>query len=150
PFRYFIFSQNLWTIHPNFFAEAWSLSVEEWFYISLPICFILFGFINRSKSNTSIVSFLLFLIFLFLSFRINESKPSFNLLQWDYSIRKIVIYRLDSILYGVLFFVLISSHSPFYKSKRYLLLFVGLIILLSSYYLFYLKLFPIYNTVFFL
>ena len=29
--KYLIFSQNLLHAHPEFFSEAWSLSVEEWF-----------------------------------------------------------------------------------------------------------------------
>src|ERR1041384_552442 len=35
--RYFIFSQNLFYQHPSFFPEAWSLSVEEWFYLLIPV-----------------------------------------------------------------------------------------------------------------
>ena len=35
-FRYFIFSQNLYQPHPLFFPEAWSLSIEEWFYLTFP------------------------------------------------------------------------------------------------------------------
>ncbi|MFM2201235.1 MAG: hypothetical protein RL040_435, partial [Bacteroidota bacterium] len=31
-YTYFIFLQNAFSAHPAFFAEAWSLSVEEWFY----------------------------------------------------------------------------------------------------------------------
>jgi peptidoglycan/LPS O-acetylase OafA/YrhL len=36
-YRYFSFTQNLTSPHPNFFPEAWSLSVEEWFYLCIPI-----------------------------------------------------------------------------------------------------------------
>jgi len=44
---YFIFSQNLFDVHPWFFPEAWSLSVEEWFYLIVPL--VLFGFITITK-----------------------------------------------------------------------------------------------------
>ena len=40
---YFIFSQNLFTSHPGFFQNAWSLSVEEWFYLLLPLPFFCWG-----------------------------------------------------------------------------------------------------------
>ncbi len=33
---YFIFAQNLFQPHPWFFHEAWSLSIEEWFYLIIP------------------------------------------------------------------------------------------------------------------
>ena len=35
--RYFTFMQNLAWPHPEFFGEAWSLAVEEWFYLCIPI-----------------------------------------------------------------------------------------------------------------
>ena len=38
--QYFVFSQNLYSAHPDFFILAWSLSVEEWFYLLLPLSFI--------------------------------------------------------------------------------------------------------------
>jgi peptidoglycan/LPS O-acetylase OafA/YrhL len=34
---FFLFSQNLNYPHPPFFEEAWSLAVEEWFYLLIPI-----------------------------------------------------------------------------------------------------------------
>jgi peptidoglycan/LPS O-acetylase OafA/YrhL len=33
PLNFFTFTQNLFYRHPNFFPEAWSLSIEEWFYL---------------------------------------------------------------------------------------------------------------------
>ena len=45
--RYFLFSQNLFSKHPGFFPEAWSLSVEEWFYLLIPI--IIFISIKNNK-----------------------------------------------------------------------------------------------------
>ena len=35
-FRFFFFTQNLFAYRPSFFAEAWSLSIEEQFYIIWP------------------------------------------------------------------------------------------------------------------
>jgi len=35
--RYVIFTQNLAWPMPAFFVESWSLSVEEWFYVILPL-----------------------------------------------------------------------------------------------------------------
>lgn len=42
--QYFLFIQNLWYSHPSFFPEAWSLTLEEWFYLRLfqPTCLLFF------------------------------------------------------------------------------------------------------------
>ena len=48
-FRFFFFTQNLFAFRPSFFAEAWSLSIEEWFYLSVPL--LLFGALMLFKSS---------------------------------------------------------------------------------------------------
>jgi peptidoglycan/LPS O-acetylase OafA/YrhL len=35
--KYFFFLQNFASETPHFFSVAWSLTVEEWFYISFPL-----------------------------------------------------------------------------------------------------------------
>ncbi len=37
-FQYWFFLQNLWYpyLH-NFYTEGWSLAIEEWFYLTLPV-----------------------------------------------------------------------------------------------------------------
>jgi len=40
--RYFVYVQNLAWPHPLAFAEAWSLSVEEWFYLITPLLLLVF------------------------------------------------------------------------------------------------------------
>jgi peptidoglycan/LPS O-acetylase OafA/YrhL len=37
PWRYFVFLQNM-TNDPKFFGVSWSLAIEEWFYLLLPLC----------------------------------------------------------------------------------------------------------------
>lgn len=39
--RYLVYVQNLAWPHPLAFAEAWSLSVEEWFYLTTPLLLLL-------------------------------------------------------------------------------------------------------------
>ena len=45
--KYFYFFQNFGNEHPAFFPEAWSLSVEEWFYLLMPLCLFLFLSIKK-------------------------------------------------------------------------------------------------------
>lgn len=46
--KYYFFVQNILSPHPVFFAEAWSLSVEEIFYLFFPVVLAIFvSFIRR-------------------------------------------------------------------------------------------------------
>lgn len=100
---YLFFAQNLYYSHTHFFPEAWSLSVEEWFYILIP--FSLF-FLRKLKLNVKrstlvlIVALLLFSI-LFRYYKLYEM-DQVGFKQWDNLFRKQVFTRLDSIMFGVL------------------------------------------------
>jgi peptidoglycan/LPS O-acetylase OafA/YrhL len=101
--RYFSFTQNLTSPHPKFFPEAWSLTVEEWFYLGIPIPL----YFSTKLNNIDIRKILLFWIVtvivfstVFRFYRIYFIGYSeFN---WDEDIRKQVITRLDSLMFGVL------------------------------------------------
>ncbi|MFC2176204.1 acyltransferase family protein [Bacteroidota bacterium] len=96
--RFFVFSQNVITDHPHFFHVAWSLSVEEWFYLTFPL--VLFGLARFTKDHmTSLTASLaLFLIVPFL-LRVYHGfgDSALSLL----STKSAVIFRLDSMMYGV-------------------------------------------------
>lgn len=55
-FSYLFFLQNLKTA-PRFFGESWSLSIEEWFYLLVPLlifCFyFIFSFLPKPWRGTS-------------------------------------------------------------------------------------------------
>jgi peptidoglycan/LPS O-acetylase OafA/YrhL len=95
---YFIFSQNLFTPHPDFFHIAWSLSIEEWFYLVMPVWFIMwYRVLKRNKAFiiTGIISFMLII----LCCRIVSSL--INPPEWEAGIRQVVVFRLDAIMTGV-------------------------------------------------
>ena len=60
---YLFFSQNLNSIHPVFFPEAWSLSVEEWFYVFIPLGLLAIRKGGMSVKYGSITLIIFFLIF---------------------------------------------------------------------------------------
>jgi peptidoglycan/LPS O-acetylase OafA/YrhL len=101
---YFCFLQNFSSPHPSFFPEAWSLSVEEWFYLLIPAgLFLSIQFLKLPKkwvTFTWTVSILL----LVSGFRIYRSirfgYADFE--SWDNFQRKVVLTRLDSIMFGFL------------------------------------------------
>lgn len=105
-FKYLLFIQNLVTIDlPNdYFAIAWSLSVEEWFYIVFPIYMIAARYLRLSVNTSLLVFFALF-----FSIRIGGAllHP-----EWHMLARRLVMFRLDSIAFGFALYVFIRNSTP--------------------------------------
>ena len=103
--HYYIFSQNLATIHPPFFLEAWSLSIEEWFYIITPLCIfclILIGKINTKNATLIIAILLITVITSFRAYRFLNLNVTPSLDVFFFAFRMQVITRLDSLMYGII------------------------------------------------
>jgi peptidoglycan/LPS O-acetylase OafA/YrhL len=100
-----LFSQNLFTPQVNFFPEAWSLAVEEWFYLITPIMLWLFYKIFRKvlikKWIFLLVIFTVLLISIVFRYQVSTSLTG-KIAEWDAHVRRVVFMRLDSIMYGVL------------------------------------------------
>ena len=96
--RYLVFTQNLLTVHPLFFPEAWSLAVEEVFYFFLPIAFMLAWVVTRKPKRSFLIA-LLALLVLPMALRLHGALYA---TQWDNEVRKIALFRLDSMMWGVL------------------------------------------------
>lgn len=99
---FIFFLQNFSSPHPKIFEEAWSLSVEEWFYLLLPVCILLLSVVGRkilSGKQIILMASLLFIIII-LALRI-QFVIRYNP-QWANGIRKVVMFRLDTVIWGVL------------------------------------------------
>lgn len=103
--KYYFFIQNLYLPHPPFFPEAWSLSVEEWFYLLIPLLFFSTAYIfklpKRRHIVLALISSVLILVTLYRVANTNNVGWT-NINDWDNIFRKVVIYRLDAIMFGVL------------------------------------------------
>lgn len=126
--KYLLFSQNLVSPHPSFFPEAWSLAVEEWFYLTLPIVMFLFYLVSKNKAKSLLIATLLFITFP-LILRIYKFEANFINLDIDESIRKVVIYRLDSMMYGIIGSYIDHYYHSFWYRFRRLFLFLGALLL---------------------
>ena len=102
--RYFIFFQNFTTPHPVFFVEAWSLSVEEWFYLLIPSFLFAGVMTGRVKPKQMILIAIITVVTLTILFRYYRylTVPPASEQAWGAVFRGQVITRLDNIMFGLL------------------------------------------------
>lgn len=113
-----VFSQNLaWAEeYPFFFAEAWSLALDEWFYLAMPLLLLVLALALRSSRLHS--RFLLAtaaLILLPTVMRATADAPT-SLFDWDFRIRRVTVMHLDATGWGVLGAVTSRWHPWLWKN----------------------------------
>lgn len=118
-YEYLFFIECLTKPHPLFFPEAWSLTVEEWFYLLIPFLLLIlskFKFLSYQKSFLVLIFTIIFFSFFVRLYRvINVIDP----LDWNRIIRMQVITRLDSIMFGVLSaHILVFNYNLWIKLKN--------------------------------
>jgi peptidoglycan/LPS O-acetylase OafA/YrhL len=94
---YVVFAQSLLWPHPQFFNEAWSLAVEEVFYLLAPLAAL--AFLPLARGRWRVLAVLVLAAVLIGGARVAYVRaydPS-----WDMGVRKVVLLRLDCIVYGV-------------------------------------------------
>ena len=142
--KYLFFIQNFYInfLSNDYFSISWSLSVEEWFYILFPLFLIIVSkkiFLNEEKNI--IFSCILFIIIIFL-IRITLSDNE----NWGENVRRVVIYRLDSIAFGFILFFFKDE----IKSKLINQIFLLILLIPFSFFAFYiLKMNVLENLIFF-
>lgn len=126
--KYFFFLHNFSGRMLAFFPESWSLSVEEWAYLILPFCLFIISFVFKRNKQFLFVGTVIFLIVIFqitkISYHLNTENTT--LLQWNADLKPVVIYRLDSILYGVLASWIYSNFYSVWKKYRVVFLLIGI------------------------
>jgi peptidoglycan/LPS O-acetylase OafA/YrhL len=112
--RYLFFAQNLGSIDASndFFPVAWSLSIEEWFYLLFPIFLLVL-----TRVGCGILRACAIFIAVFFAFKLAGAALYPD---WDTVARRLVIFRLDSIAFGFLLYLFLS---PFFTSNRARLLY---------------------------
>lgn len=103
-YRYFLFIQNFWHTQPPFFSESWSLSIEEWFYLLIPILFFTLAQLFPNKRKSLILTGILSVIAAVICYRLYlfTSLPELSSKSVDLNILRQVLCRLDAIMFGVL------------------------------------------------
>jgi peptidoglycan/LPS O-acetylase OafA/YrhL len=101
---YLWFGQNLAAPHPDFFGEAWSLAVEEWFYLLVPLA--VWGLVGIARMHPrravgAVALVTIALVFVTRQLMLDTTNIA-SLIDWDSRLRKLVITRMDSLMFGVL------------------------------------------------
>lgn len=129
--KYYLFIQNFFEFQPPFFSESWSLSIEEWFYLLIPILIFATLFLFRTTVKNAFLSVIVLVVLLVTIYRFY----AFNALDID-SFKDGNLFlmqvstRLDSIMYGV-FAAFIAHYHPvaWKKGNSVFLLLAGITLL---------------------
>jgi peptidoglycan/LPS O-acetylase OafA/YrhL len=131
PWKHFVFIQGLSQGNYWFFPVSYSLAIEEWFYLLIPLgFFVLFPMFQKGKNLLSLTVVCLIPIVLLIvsrSFAYEEYAYS-----WDSMWRKATIARMDACAYGVLFAIGFHLWKDWFVKRKYTLLIAGFLVYLSS------------------
>ena len=150
---YFIFSQNLFSDHPLwFFSEAWSLSIEEWFYLITPVLlFFLVKFLKLTPRHSILITACVLILLVTGLRHIRYETLSIQTIdEWDLIFRKQVISRLDSLMFGVIGAYFSFYHASKWVKHKIIFLITGILLFVFSKFISD-RLFPelgLYNCVF--
>ena len=130
---YLIFAQNMAWEMPKFYGLTWSLAVEEWFYFTFPLLILMLIGLGRQPRKAVALSIVFFIIMPpFFRFLFTGEQHDFGSL--DEGIRHIMVFRMDSIGYGVLIAYMEKWHDTiFLRLIKSWWVFLGLIIVCMTF-----------------
>lgn len=130
--KYFFFFQNFASPLLPFFPESWSLPIKEFGYLIAVILLYFSSLIFKKISRKTIfMGVIVSMMVFFFSCKIyyNFHTQNTTMLQWDVSLRSVVIYRIDTVLLGVLCGFLSLEYPIFWKQQQYKFAVVGLLLI---------------------
>jgi peptidoglycan/LPS O-acetylase OafA/YrhL len=129
---YFTFTQTIPTGEIHWFGVSWSLSIEEWSYILIPIVALTLWFIPSLDKRFAFV--FLTLIIAFSVLRLWQGQFDLSI---DNDIRRALIPRLDALAYGGLFRILWLRYRPELQGMRTKLLASSLLLQILVWVMFF-------------
>lgn len=142
--KYFFFFQNFATPLLPFFPESWSMPIKEYGYVITIFLLLLVSIIFKKVSRKMlflwvISSMILFFFLLKISYNFNTQNTT--MAQWDISLRSVVIYRIDTVLAGVIFGFISCEYPKFWQKEKFKFATLGfLLVFILLFCLGYLKL----------
>ncbi|MGB6269089.1 MAG: acyltransferase family protein, partial [Olleya sp.] len=139
-YKYFFFLQNFSQQQPDFFTESWSLTIEDIAYLIGPILLMLFALLFKKLTKWSflIMTLLIIICFTLNRFVFDDSFTSENLdISWSKNLRKVLIYRIDSIYYGFLGAFISFYYTNLWKKMKWISLGIGLLLFFGLHFYIY-------------
>ncbi|MGB3071085.1 MAG: acyltransferase [Ottowia sp.] len=128
-----VFSQNLLgpEAKPLFFAEAWSLALDEWFYFLMPLLLGLVALVRRLERRQVFWIVALMLI-VFPTVLRSVVTPPTHFFEWDERIRRVTIMHLDATGWGVLAAIINRWHPGWWERRRGLKALAGVLLTVGA------------------
>jgi peptidoglycan/LPS O-acetylase OafA/YrhL/lysophospholipase L1-like esterase len=105
---YFFYVQNLFwaTDTTNFYPVAWSLGVEEWFYLLFAPCLFLVGRALGRSDRRMEVGFAVLVVLAVSALRLFVAPHD-----WDLKVRRVTVFRIDAIIWGYLLYLALENRA---------------------------------------
>ena len=131
--KYLLLIQNFASPIPAFFPESWSLPVKEMGYVFVVFLLLISSklvsrFSKQTLFLTVVIGLIIFTFFSKLYYDLHSD--NLDLKQWSFSVRSVVIYRVDSVLIGVLFGYFNYYYKEFMLAKRKWFLSIGVLLII--------------------
>lgn len=137
--RFFLFVQNLYDGFYGFFWESWSLSIEEWFYLSFPMVLLLLYVILKGtgmkKKNIFLINIVVYLCFSIVMRLVFGTRLENDSFWYEVRIHKVIIYHLDGIAFGLLAAYIRHWYPEFWHKIRNITFLLGLVCCYSVLYI---------------
>jgi peptidoglycan/LPS O-acetylase OafA/YrhL len=105
-FRYATYMQNLFAQHNSrdYYPVAWSLSVEEWYYVAFPPFLLLYGTVTKATGDWYVGAVVLFIVVITLIRSVYGDAAD-----WGAGVRRVAVFRIDSMAYGFLLYLVLQQ-----------------------------------------
>jgi len=109
--KYLWFGQALFSKYQGFYLLAWSLAIEEWFYLLFPLFLLAFAKLLTRHERAILATIIVFLVVPpFLRYLLKLESY-----EWDIGARLVTLPRLDAIAYGVCLALIKYRHSALWN-----------------------------------
>jgi len=100
--RYLFYVENLFVSanHIDFYPVAWSLAVEEWFYVLFAPALFVVAMLLKRRDRRLEAAFAILVIVVVAALRF-ALQPH----DWDLNVRRVTLFRIDSIVWGFLLYL---------------------------------------------